>query len=185
MWEVEPGSWCMWSDPSLHLVEILLDIVCGKRFPILETYALPQSELKSPIVEPACIGGKSRDNVSLLVDADRFLHRVPGDEQPVQRRGIDDVNRADRRMPLPLRGVSHIRLLSKDTRNVRARFMEWNCADTDCTLRVWASSKYELFRDYSKKALRGGRTWSCYVENLVVLKSREQWRHRKIYHKMG
>src|SRR5437868_15272358 len=80
----------MWSDPALHLVEILLDIVCGKRFPILETYALPQSELKSLIVEPACTGGKSRDNVSLLVDADRFLHRVPGDEQPVQRRGIDD-----------------------------------------------------------------------------------------------
>jgi hypothetical protein len=36
----------MWSDPALHLVEILLDIVCGKRFPILETHTLPQSELK-------------------------------------------------------------------------------------------------------------------------------------------
>jgi hypothetical protein len=71
---------------------------------------------------------------------------------------------------LPLRGVSHILLLSENTWNIRARFMEWKCADTNCTQHVWASSKYELFRDYFKKRYREDGHWLCYVENLVILK---------------
>jgi hypothetical protein len=63
--------------------------------------------------------------------------------------------------------------------------MEWKCADTSFTQRVWASSNYELFRDYFKKALQGGRTLAVLCRKPCHTKSREQWRHRKIYHKMG
>src|SRR5207249_2889006 len=52
--------------------------------------------------------GERENRAPVLVDADRLLHRVPGNEQPVQRRRVNDVDRPDR---CRWRGRGHANLL--------------------------------------------------------------------------
>src|SRR6266566_7979475 len=51
------------------------------------------------VVRPACIGGEGIDDTPVLVHTDRLLHCVPGDKEPVQWGGVEDVDSTDRRTP--------------------------------------------------------------------------------------
>src|SRR6266516_693602 len=114
--EIEPASRWVWSYPALHLVEILLYVVRRERLTILKAHPCAQVKFERMVVQPACIGGEGIDNTPILVHADWFLHCVPGDKQPVQRGGIEDVDSPNRRTPWCIgRGDHRLTLLSWST----------------------------------------------------------------------
>jgi hypothetical protein len=108
--EVEPRAGRVRRRPALHLVEVLLHVVGGEVLAVLEADAAAEPELQRAVVEPLRGLGQRVDDPPGLVDADRLLHGVPGDEQPVERRGVDDVHGADR-----LREWGHARPLLTGT----------------------------------------------------------------------
>src|SRR5260370_5521553 len=119
-WEIEPASRWMWSYPALHLVEILLDIVRRERLTVLKAHPCAQVKFERMVVQPACISGEGIDDTPVLGHTDRFLHRVPGDKQPVQRRGIEDIDNPNRRTPLCIgMGDHRLTLLSRSTNSRR------------------------------------------------------------------
>src|SRR6266702_1573962 len=78
--EVKPGSWWMWSRPTLHLIEILLDTMRSERFPILKAHPYAQLKFEGMVVRPTCASREGVDDAPILVHADWFLHCVPGDK---------------------------------------------------------------------------------------------------------
>ena len=94
--EVQVGAGRMRRRPLLHLVEVLLDAVRGARLAVLEARAAAHRHREASFVAPLRRLGERQHGVALVVRADRLLHRVPGDEQPVERVRVEDVDRPDR-----------------------------------------------------------------------------------------
>src|SRR6266581_8237840 len=86
----------MWRLPALDLVERTPEALRAEPLTVLVADPLAEPHLQRCLVDPAGILHRRADDVALLVGPDRLLHRVPRDEQPVQRVRVDNLTRAGR-----------------------------------------------------------------------------------------
>jgi len=81
--------------PPLHLVEVALDRVSVAGLAVLEAGALAHADLKRKRIAPFGGFGQSHHDIPVGIGPDRLLHRVPGDEEPVERMRVKDVDSPD------------------------------------------------------------------------------------------
>src|SRR3954466_11597784 len=99
--------------PPLNLIEGTLEGVSVALLAVLEAHAPAHLYFKRLLIHPLRLLHRGADEMTLGVGADRLLHRVPGDVQPVQRMWVNYIDGAYRRALRLLNGG----LLSRLTRH--------------------------------------------------------------------